>query len=116
MPAGLPVYIPTYALHRDEDYFPNPLQFDPDRFSAENVSKIPKGAYLPFGNGPRMCLAERLSYMVMKIGLINVLRDFSVERCTKTPREIHPHNLVVLVVPNKKIYVRLRRDGGQGRD
>lgn len=110
VPAGLPIYIPTYALHRDEEFYPNPHQFDPERFSAENITRIPKAAYLPFGCGPRKCLAERLAYMVMKVGLFNVLRDHSIENCSKTPSHISPHNLVVLVVPDKKIYVRLRRD------
>lgn len=110
IPAGLPIYIPIYALHRDEKYFPDPEKFDPDRFSAENFARIPKGAYLPFGSGPRQCLAERLAYMVMKVGLFNVLQDYSVEKCEKTPEQVRPHNLVVLMVPDKKIYVRLRKD------
>lgn len=108
MPAGFPVYIPTYALHYDEKYFPNAYQFDPERFRCE--SDIPKACFLPFGLGPRNCLAKRLAYMVMKIGIINVLRQFSIEKCDRTPENIHPKNLVILVVPDKKIYVRLCRD------
>lgn len=110
VPAGFPIYVPIYALHRDEQYFPSPDKFDPERFSAENVQAIPKGAYLPFGSGPRQCLAERLAYMVMKIGLFNVLRDHTVEKCSKTPEHIQPLKLVMLVVPDKDIYVRLVRD------
>lgn len=110
VPKGLPVYIPIYALHRDEKYFPEPDKIDPHRFSAENIGRIPRGAYLPFGMGPRSCLAERLAYMAMKIGLVNILRQHSIEQCPKTPKEIHPHNLAMLVVPDKKIFVRIRRD------
>lgn len=48
--------IPIYAIHRDERYYPNPEVFDPERFSPENISKIPKFSYLPFGEGNRICL------------------------------------------------------------
>ena len=39
---------------QDEKYYPNPELFDPERFAEGN--KIPKGAYLPFGDGPRICI------------------------------------------------------------
>lgn len=42
-----------YSIHRDEEYFPDPLRFDPERFSEENVKKIKPFTYLPFGEGPR---------------------------------------------------------------
>lgn len=113
LPAGTPVYIPIYGLHRDPKIFPNPEIFDPQRFSSENFSKIPKGAYLPFGSGPRQCIAERLAYMAMKIGLFNVLRDYSVEMCERTPNAISPHKLATLVVPDREIFVCLRRDAGK---
>lgn len=59
MPRGFPVYIPTFALHRDEKYFPNPNVYDPDRFAESRVKSIPQCAYIPFGLGPRNCIGER---------------------------------------------------------
>lgn len=50
------IYVPTYALHMDEKYFPNPTKFDPDRFSDKNKSFIRAGTYLPFGIEPRKSL------------------------------------------------------------
>lgn len=55
---GTDVSIPVYGLHRDEEYYPNPDKFDPERFSEENKSKIPQYTYLPFGEGPRICLGK----------------------------------------------------------
>lgn len=110
VPRGFPVYVPIYALHRDSRYFPDPYRFDPDRFDAENVHNIPKGTYLPFGTGPRSCVAERLGYLVMKLGLYYTLLSHTVEICEETPTNVRPHHLAMLIVPNTKIYLRIVKD------
>lgn len=48
----------TSAIHKDEKYFPNPLQFDPERFSEENLASVNPHAYLPWGSGPRTCIGK----------------------------------------------------------
>lgn len=58
---GVKVIVPVYALHRDPKYFPEPERFDPERFSTENKQKIIQGTYLPFGDGPRICIGNYFS-------------------------------------------------------
>lgn len=79
IPHGMPIYIPTYAIQRDERFFPDPLKFDPERFSKQNIEKILPFTNLPFGNGPRNCVGERFGLMQVKTGLVKVLKDFRVE-------------------------------------
>lgn len=59
---GDSVMIPIYALHHDAKYYPNPDQFKPERFLIENINKLKMlrhfGAFLGFGDGPRMCLGK----------------------------------------------------------
>ena len=57
--AGETVMIPIVGLQRDPEYYPNPLKFDPDRFSDENKHNIKPNTYLPFGCGPRICIGQR---------------------------------------------------------
>lgn len=55
---GTSILIPTFGLHFDADYFPDPDKFDPERFSEENKANIKPFTYLPFGEGPRNCIGK----------------------------------------------------------
>jgi cytochrome P450 family 6 len=53
---GMPVMIPTYSLQNDPEYFPDPDNFDPERFSADNALHKYQFLHMPFGEGPRQCI------------------------------------------------------------
>jgi cytochrome P450 len=55
---GVQLVIPTEALHSDPQYFPEPDKFDPERFSEETKSSRHHYVYLPFGEGPRICIGN----------------------------------------------------------
>lgn len=55
---GRPIWIPTFSIHHDPKFFPDPKKFDPERFSDKNKHKIIPGSYIPFGMGPRNCIGE----------------------------------------------------------
>lgn len=54
---GTAVVISLMGLHRDPEYFPDPLKFMPERFldGQRNCNDV---AYFPFGEGPRTCIGE----------------------------------------------------------
>ncbi|RUS74958.1 hypothetical protein EGW08_017271 [Elysia chlorotica] len=88
IPAGANVEIPIKEIHRDPSHYPDPEVFDPDRFSAENKSKRNPLAFIPFGQGPRLCIGMRLAYLELKIALVQVLRKVKVElNDTTVPRK-----------------------------
>lgn len=70
---------PTYQVHTDSRYWPDPLVFDPDRFSTENEAAIPKMAHQPFGLGPRRCVGMRMALTNIKYTLARILVKFQLE-------------------------------------
>ncbi|MGW4064090.1 cytochrome P450 [Amycolatopsis sp. NPDC004747] len=55
IPAGSEVAVSQHTLHRDPRWFPDPDRFDPDRWAPGRAAELPKGAYIPFGAGARLC-------------------------------------------------------------
>lgn len=51
------VIIPVPALQNDPRIYPQPHIFDPDRFQDNNHK--PSATYLPFGDGPRICIGKQ---------------------------------------------------------
>ncbi|XP_061400023.1 cytochrome P450 6g1 [Musca vetustissima] len=85
LPDGMPIYIPIYAIQRDPKYWPNPNEFDPERFTSENKQLQTSMTYLPFGTGPHNCIGSRIGLLQTKIGLVHFLKNHRVEVCDKTP-------------------------------
>jgi cytochrome P450 len=63
VPKGTYLLFSQYILHRDPKYFSDPLQFRPERFTAEAKAARPKFAYFPFGGGGRQCIGESFAWM-----------------------------------------------------
>lgn len=81
---GTVVMVPSYAVHRDPHYWPEPEEFHPERFSKENKDNINPYIYMPFGNGPRNCIGMRFALINMKLALVKVLQNFSFQTCKET--------------------------------
>ena len=76
---GSVIFIVPYVIHRDPRRYPDPLQFDPDRFLPEEELARPKGAYLPFGLGPHVCIGATVATDQVRAVVIQLLRKFHVQ-------------------------------------
>ncbi|XP_013100711.1 probable cytochrome P450 4s3 [Stomoxys calcitrans] len=75
LPKGANVTVLTYAVHRDERYFPQPEQFRPERF-MENGKELHPFCFVPFSAGPRNCIGQKYAMLEMKCVLSSLLRKF----------------------------------------
>jgi cytochrome P450 len=64
IPRGAFVMVSPWTVHRDERFWPDPLRFDPDRFSSESSRERVREAYFPFGDGRRRCIGEPLAWLL----------------------------------------------------
>ena len=72
---GDTVILPIYALHRHHALWPVPDRFDPSRFA--DPKSIDRFAYLPFGDGPRICIGANFAVQEAVIILATLLARFS---------------------------------------
>ena len=63
LPAKTTVLTSQFVTHRDARFFPDPLRFDPERFTPEAKARREKFTYFPFGAGARQCIGESFAWM-----------------------------------------------------
>jgi cytochrome P450 len=80
VPAGVPVNYCSWASHRLPDVWEDPHAFRPERFLEGEREKIPRGAYVPFGGGSRICLGMRFGQMEIGIIAAAIRERFTLER------------------------------------
>lgn len=87
---GTKILIPTYSLHYDYRYYPDPETFDPERFTPEEKAKRPSGIYMPFGDGPRICLGNANDFyeILIKYKILNII--YNTYSLTDTDTRIRP--------------------------
>lgn len=88
VPAGTLVILSPWLLHRRPADWPDPLRFDPGRFLPPEGSAAPRGSYLPFGLGPRLCIGRDLALAEAVLVLATLLRG---RRVTRPPGIATPH-------------------------
>jgi cytochrome P450 len=67
VPSGAYVNYCSWASHRIPEVFPEPEAFLPERFTRERKAALPRGAYVPFGGGRRICIGKRFGQTEVKL-------------------------------------------------
>ncbi|XP_044004563.1 probable cytochrome P450 6a14 [Aphidius gifuensis] len=109
IPTGTKILIPIYAIQRDPTYFPNPNEFDPERFNDEAVKSRHPMSFLSFGDGPRNCIGARFGSMQTKVGIVKILEKYTVDICDKTDKDFKINPRGALLTPQNGIYLKITK-------
>jgi cytochrome P450 len=83
LPARTLVAVSPWSTQRHPRFWPDPSEFDPERFLDEAAVKArPRYAYFPFGGGPRSCVGEHFAMLEAVILLAALLRRYEVTSLT----------------------------------
>ncbi|MGH9943968.1 MAG: cytochrome P450 [Pyrinomonadaceae bacterium] len=110
VPPGSLVLISQFVVHRDARFYPDPLRFDPERWTPEAKESRPPYAYFPFGGGPRRCVGEGFAWMEGVLLVASIARRWRMRLVPIHPVIPHPR---ITLRPKHGIRVRLesRFDG-----
>ncbi|PGH15492.1 hypothetical protein AJ80_05509 [Polytolypa hystricis UAMH7299] len=113
VPAGFSLGVAAQAVHTDEQHYEHPMQFDPKRFTGEQV-KMKKDflastsqTFLTWGDGHHACPGRFFASHVLKILLASLVLNYEIEAASHAPRA--ERSLGILKIPNHMLIVRVRR-------
>jgi cytochrome P450 len=101
---GDTVMLPVYALHRHHKLWRDPDQFDPSRFADPKA--IPRFHYLPFGDGPRICIGASFALQEAVIILATLLARF---RFSPVPGKDPKPVMILTLRPEGGVWLKVER-------
>ncbi|XP_046391290.1 cytochrome P450 9e2-like [Ischnura elegans] len=108
---GTPIVISVMGLHYDPKHYPEPQEFRPERFSAEEKAKRSPYVFQGFGHGPRNCLGMRFAVMSTKLVMAHFLREFQVSTCAKTQVPLEYNRFSMLLKAKNGIWLNVEKIG-----
>lgn len=77
LPPGTEVAHSPYALHRNPVLYPHADRFQPERWT--DTAPIPRGAYIPFGNGARKCIGDAFAWTELAVVTATITRQWRID-------------------------------------
>jgi cytochrome P450 len=106
IPRGAMLRITLTELHRDPSSFADPEAFRPERFLPD-ATEPPRGAWLPFGVGPRVCIGHHFAMLEMTMAAAMLLQRVRLELPDNAPAREPVFN--VTLRPREPVHLRLVR-------
>jgi cytochrome P450 len=94
IPRGSTVIVYVYGAHHAPRYWQNPENFDPDRFTKEEMKQRTPFTFLPFGGGPRVCIGQHYAMLQILMILSDLVRRYDFELVPG--QTIEPRPMVIL--------------------
>eukprot|EP00003_Mantamonas_plastica_P031985 TRINITY_DN850_c2_g4_i1.p1 TRINITY_DN850_c2_g4~~TRINITY_DN850_c2_g4_i1.p1 ORF type:complete len:129 (+),score=43.49 TRINITY_DN850_c2_g4_i1:273-659(+) len=110
LPKGTNVGLAITALHLHPDTWPDPLKFDPERFTKENSKGRHPFAYVPFSAGKRNCVGRKFADIEELTVLATLLKRFKIHTVDSEKNRLNAQELMeVIARPNGPVDFLLER-------
>lgn len=80
------VLLCQWLVHRDPEFFPDPLAFRPERWLTGETDALPRFAYFPFGGGQRICIGRDFALLEARLILATIGARHRVRLLSRFPR------------------------------
>nr|ADE05588.1 cytochrome P450 332A5 [Manduca sexta] len=96
---GTPVFVNVVHIHYNEEYYPEPEKWRPERMlnMADNDNR--DFTFLPFGEGPRFCIGKRYGLMQIRAAMVQMVQKYKFEPAVGEPYQIDSDPYSVLLSP-----------------
>lgn len=104
IPQGATIYVSLCATHRLPELWPNPEEFDPDRFLPELCAARPRFAFIPFAAGHRNCIGGSMAMIDLKLAVAQLAQRYVLDvvpghRVVRAPgTTMHPRYGMKMIV------------------
>ncbi|MCO6454863.1 MAG: cytochrome P450 [Pirellulaceae bacterium] len=105
-PSGTAVILNQWFISRDSRWFDDPLAFEPRRWSDGLLERLPRGAFIPYGAGPRACAGRMFARIELPLVLAAITQRFDLELSPE--RAVRPLPSITLR-PSPALPIRLRQ-------
>lgn len=116
LPKGTNAFVSPLVEHWNEDWFPEPLKFKPERWigtGSLNPSKLTWN-YIPFGAGPRRCVGGVFADMQIRVTLSVLLQRLSLQ--TLRDQTVNYKTVQIVNGPENAMNMRVARISGNGNN
>jgi cytochrome P450 len=110
LPKGAQLSLLQWIVHRDPRWFDEPLTFRPERWDNDLAKRLPRCAYFPFGDGPRICIGNHFAMMEAVLILAAVARRFRLVLVPGQTLELLPS---ITLRPRRGIKMTVHERRGQ---
>uniref|UniRef100_A0AAT9UTH4 Cytochrome P450 6PZ16 n=1 Tax=Maconellicoccus hirsutus TaxID=177089 RepID=A0AAT9UTH4_MACHI len=109
IPEGFHLTISIRGIHYDPKYYERPLEFYPEHFTEQAKAQRPHYTFMPFGGGPRVCIAERFARMEIKVGAVYLLKNMSYHVSPKMKLPVEHAPEIALFEVKGGIWLRCKK-------
>lgn len=90
IPAKSVVFMSQYVMHHNPRYYAEPEHFNPERWTPEMKTSLPRFAYFPFGGGQRSCIGEPFAWIEGLLLIATIAQEWRMRLVPDHPVALLP--------------------------